>query len=57
MSIGYAYWFPRPYNAYAPHTVIAFDEARQELGFTTRACLTNHDSSQMTMEAITTIAR
>jgi hypothetical protein len=35
MSVGYAFWFPRPYNAYAPHTVIAFDEARQELGFTT----------------------
>jgi len=34
MSIGYAYWFPRPYNAYAPHTVIAFDEVKQEIGFT-----------------------
>lgn len=35
MSIGYAYWFPRPYNGYAPHTVIVFDEAKRELGFTT----------------------
>ena len=35
MSIGYAYWFPRPYNGYAPHTVIAFDEAKQQLGLTT----------------------
>lgn len=35
LSIRYAYWFPRPYNAYAPHTVIAFDEAKQEPGFST----------------------
>jgi hypothetical protein len=35
LSIGYAYWFPRPYNGYAPHTVIAFDETKQQLGFTT----------------------
>lgn len=35
MRIGYGYWFPRPYNAYALHGVIAFDETKQELDFTT----------------------
>lgn len=35
MRIEYAYFFPRPYNAYAPHAVIAFDETTQALGFTT----------------------
>ncbi len=35
MRIGYAYWFPRLYNAYAPHVVIAFDETTKALGFTT----------------------
>lgn len=35
MYVGYSYDFPRPYNAYAPHTVIAFDETTQALGFTT----------------------
>lgn len=29
MHLDYAYWFPRPYNAYAPHSVIAFDETAQ----------------------------
>ncbi|HEU5347969.1 MAG TPA: hypothetical protein VFU63_05090, partial [Ktedonobacterales bacterium] len=35
MRVGYGYWFPRPYNGYALHGVIAFDETKQELGFTT----------------------
>ncbi len=35
MRLEYGYWFPRPYNAYAMHTVIAFDEATQALGPTT----------------------
>ena len=35
MRIGYGYWFPRPYNAYAMHVVIAFDETTQALGLTT----------------------
>jgi hypothetical protein len=34
MRIEYAFWFPRPYNGYAPHAVIAFDETTQALGFT-----------------------
>ncbi len=35
MRIEYSYNFPRPYNAYAPHAVIAFDETTQPLSFTT----------------------
>lgn len=35
MRIGYGYNFPRPYNAYALHGVIAFDETTQALGLTT----------------------
>lgn len=35
MRIEYSYNFPRPYNAYAPHAVIAFDETTQALGYTT----------------------
>ncbi|HEY1390122.1 MAG TPA: hypothetical protein VGF38_16415 [Ktedonobacterales bacterium] len=35
MRLEYSYNFPRPYNAYAPHAVIAFDETTQALGFTT----------------------
>jgi hypothetical protein len=34
-SIGYGYWFPRPYNAYALHRVIAFDETTQTVDLTT----------------------
>lgn len=35
MRIEYSYNFPRPYNSYAPHAVIAFDETTQPLSFTT----------------------
>lgn len=35
MHIGYMYDFPRPYNSWAPHAVIAFDETTQPLSFTT----------------------
>lgn len=35
MHIEYSYNFPRPYNGWAPHAVIAFDETTQALGFTT----------------------
>jgi len=31
MRIGYGFWFARPYNAYALHGVIAFDETTQTL--------------------------
>lgn len=32
MHLNYDYNFPRPYNSWAPHTVIAFDETTQPLG-------------------------
>jgi len=35
MRLEYSFNFPRPYNAYAPHAVIAFDETTQPLSFTT----------------------
>lgn len=35
MRIEYARYFPRPYNTYAVHAVIAFDETTQALGLTT----------------------
>lgn len=35
MRLEYGYWFPRPYNTYAMHAVIAFDETTQALGYTT----------------------
>jgi len=35
MRLEYNYNFPRPYNAYAPHAVIAFDETTQALDYTT----------------------
>lgn len=35
MHIGYMYDFPRPYNGWAPHAVIAFDETSRALGLTT----------------------
>lgn len=34
MRVEYAYDFPRPYNSFAPHTVIEFDETTQPLGLT-----------------------
>lgn len=35
MRLEYSFNFPRPYNSYAPHAVIAFDETTQALGYTT----------------------
>lgn len=35
MHVEYSYNFPRPYNSWAPHAVIAVDETTQALGYTT----------------------
>ncbi len=35
MRLEYSFNFPRPYNSYAPHAVIAFDETTQPLSLTT----------------------
>jgi hypothetical protein len=53
MRLEYGYWFPRPYNAYAMHAVIAFDETTQVLGFTTNIYVPGQTltiTSEMPME-------